>query len=202
MAETNITQIKVNTKEMRDILVKYPKIALKGIPIYLDAGWKKNFVAFRCILGINVGIKMRIVSLGNSISEEFESKFATGAEMQETPENMAQLSIVLNIKKRLQESIKLEKYIEQLNPEIVANASLIEEGVYSDYVTSKAIIIQEFKESQTIIKDIDNSINTSYKNLNAVNVLQEEVDKTATTEQDVLRLLKKVQNSLGIKLVD
>ena len=197
----NENKVKVNNKELKNILTKYPKIALKGVPIFLDAEWKKDFVAFMCILGINIGLKTRANSFANSISEEFESQFATGKEMQETPENIEQLKIVLQIKKRLEESLKLQRYVEKLHKVITANSSQIEKDTYLYYVGAHASLLQELKESQKIIDEIIASIKVSYKNLNVV-VLQEEIDKTATTEQDILKLLKKVENSLDIKLVE
>jgi hypothetical protein len=197
----NENKVKVNNKELKDILTKYPKTALKGIPIFLDAEWKKDLVAFMCIVNINIGLKTRANSFGNSISEEFESQFATGKEMQETPENIEQLKIVLQIKKRLEESIKLQRYVEKLHKVITTNSSQIEKDTYLYYVGAHASLLQELKESQKIIDEIIASIKVSYKNLNVV-VLQEEIDKTATTEQDILKLLKKVENSLDIELVE
>ena len=187
-------------RDTRKLIKEYPKKALAGKPIYLNADWKKGFVAHMCIAGINIGLHTRAATLTQQISEKFNAEFAKGTIMEETPENIEMLKLVLRIKNLLQEALNLRGYANYLHPWLTQNSNLIDIDLYNYYIGAHALLLQELKEVQTTIIDIDNSIAISYKNLD-INVLQEEALSNVTTKEDVGRLVGKIEASLDIKMV-
>lgn len=188
-------------KDTQKLFRSYPKDALKGKSVALDANWKKGFVAFMAMGMVNIDLTRKAQALSAQISDEFNEAIKTGKPISQTATNLEQLRTVIKIKNLLAVDTTLRGTIEKLNADPMEYKNVMDQDIYTYYVGAKTVFLQQLNETQTLIADIDNSVSVSFKNLD-VDVLQKETLVDVHTNEDVEKYKMLVFSSLDLKGIE
>lgn len=198
-------EVQKQKNEMRDLINKYPKQALQGTKLKLDANWKKGFVGFLTLAIINLDLAKKTAGLGNQISDKTNEALDKGTQIPLTEETKMEIMVIFRIKNLFNAgSALLGASIPKLNAIVIAEQPQIDEGLYHYYVGARAnlegIIAEQNKQGASINKTLAECFRDAIREGLDLEELEKEATAGIDTKGDITRTLNIVYESLGLNI--
>lgn len=199
-----VTQIE--KKEMQNLVKRYPKAALQGLKLDLDAEWKKALVAVEAMGMIYIDITKKMTALSNQLSESFDEAMKNGTQIPLNESTKQELQAVFRIKNLLLSSADtLPNPIPQLDAIVREHQKDIEKEVYLYYVSSKAALTSVLNESHKTVEEIDSTVVECFRDVIQSGVNIEIIEKQAIagidTKKDIRKLQEAIYSSVGLQII-
>jgi hypothetical protein len=199
-------KLNAEKKELKNLMNAYPKIALQGRELNLDAEWKKAFVAFVATNLINLEVSRKTSTLVSQISDKYDEAMKNGLALEMSPSNKKELEITFMIKNYLKVTAELLlASLPKLNSIMIAEQGNMDKDLYLYYVGTRANLQGTLDEQRRVAADIDTSIALCFKEAIAEGVNMELIEKETlsrmSTKQDIENLQKNIYNSTGLQMV-
>ena len=190
-------------EEAKRIINKYPKQALKGMEIELDAEWKKAMVSVFAFAKINIKLSTMQLNLANQISEAFDNSLKEMSKMELNEPNISQLRITFRIKNLLLSSSDVIKpAVIELNQIIMPSKELIYPDLFLYYVGAKSGIIGELDEARKVAYEIDPSLARCFQEAIQNGANLEDIEKETldgiNTREDIKGYMQTIYRSVGL----
>lgn len=198
-----IEKLKAEKKEMNNLMKGYPREALQGRAVHLDAEWKKGFVAFVAIAEINKDVSKKTMSLTNQLSETFNDALKDGTQIQMTAQSKKELENVLMVKNYLIVTAELLLApIPKLNALMTAHQHEIDKDLYLYFVGAKANFQAVLDEQRQVASDIDTTIALCFRDAIKggadIEAIERETLGHMSTKEDIQHILENIYLSTGM----
>lgn len=190
-------------EKLQDLIRKYPKMAIQGKKVLLDAEWKKAFVAFLSMALINVDISRKMLGLSNQLSDSFNDSLRDWKKIELNDSTKKDLQITFRIKNLLLSSADtLYNQIPKLDQVIKEGQSLMDRDLYLYYIGAKTTLLATLEESRKTAGDIDATLSSCFKDAIIKGASMESIEEDTLngidTRGDINKILDNVYESVGL----
>lgn len=188
---------------LKELVKKYPKHALRGEELTFDAYWERAFVGFECMALINVSMSRQTLQYGNHFSDRIKEAFKADTPLPLDAQSQQDLKVVFRIKNLYKAKGLLIGPLAKLHDIMIKNKEFVDKQLYIYYVRADATLTAEINKCLDTIGVMDYTIVQVFKK-NApgvdLSVFEKEALEGINSEATIRKMFEDIQKSIGVEL--
>ena len=188
---------------LKELVKKYPKRALRGEELTFDEDWERAFVGFECMALMNVSMSKQTLQYGNQLSDRIKEAFKADTPLPLDAQSQQDLKVVFRIKNIYKAKGLLIEPLSRLHDIMIKNKEFVDRQVYIYYVRADATLTAEINKCLDTIEAMDYTIVQVFKKNSPevdLSVVEREALEGINSEATIRKIFEDIQKSIGVEL--